>query len=102
MRKLNLLVGASLFAIAACTATQVNTALADVQAGCVVALTAANQAGAVTKGGAANTVADINQYLVSGCATTDAVAKLAADPTSVAWLNQQAGALQALTAAATP
>lgn len=101
MRKLNLLAAASLLAVAACTGTQVNTAVADVQAGCVAALTASNTAAGLTKGGAANTVASINTYLVAGCATADAVAKLAADPTSVAWLNQQAGALQAIAATAT-
>jgi hypothetical protein len=92
-----LLVGSTLVA---CTASQVSMAVADVQAACITAIQASNTAAGLTKGGAANTVASINAYLVAGCATADAVAKLAADPTSVAWLNQQTGALQAIAAAA--
>lgn len=102
---LNLLAVAAVcspFLVAGCGSVQsdITAATTAVQAACTDALTAGNVAAASTKGGAANTVASINQYVVAGCQTAQAVAALAANSSSVAWLEQQTGALQAV--AATP
>ncbi|MDB5405411.1 MAG: hypothetical protein JWL84_323 [Rhodospirillales bacterium] len=103
MRKI-LLVSAVVLALGACTSSQVQTAQSDVnsavaavQAACVDALTAGNVAASLTKGGAANTVVSINQYVVAGCATAQAVTALAQNSSSLAWLGQQTGALKTLT-----
>lgn len=94
---------ASVLFLGACSATQqadVTDAISAVQAACTDALTAGNYAASVTKGGAANTVASINQYVVAGCATIGAVTQLAANSSSLAWLGQQTGALTTLSATA--
>lgn len=93
---------AGLLAFSACAT--VSTAIADVQNACSIALKAGSDAAAVAKGGAANTVASINQYVGAGCQTADTVAVLAADASSVDWLNQNAATLNtiATTAAVAP
>lgn len=86
-----------------CTPAQVQTAqttVAALQIACTEAQAAGSLASGVVKGGAANTVATINSYLAPACATTDAIAKLAADPSSLAWIGQQTGALKTLAAVA--
>lgn len=73
------------------TAGQVDTAL---QSACTDALLVANIAGLVPGVGA------IIPYINAGCATADGIAKLAADPTSAAWLGQLTGEIKQLAAAA--
>jgi len=92
--------------LASCSATQVastQTALAaipaDLAAACATAQKASGIASATVKGGAANTVANITQYVTAGCATGEAIATLAADPTSTAWLNGMTATLTAATPA---
>lgn len=89
--------------VASCTPAQVQTAqttVAALQIACTEAQAAGSLASGVVKGGAANTVATINSYVTPACATTDAIAKLAADPSSLAWIGQQTGALKTLAAVA--
>lgn len=87
------LVGAAL-ALAACTQAQLTAAEQDVanaQAAvtqaCAGTLAAAAKAQTVAKGGALNTVNDITSYAVKGCESEQAIAALAVNPASAAWLN---------------
>ena len=81
-------------------ATDLNASVGAVQAACQDATAAAALAQATTKGGANQTAQSISQYVVAGCATAQAVAVLAANSSSVEWLQQQTAALNSL--AATP
>lgn len=69
-----------------------------VAAACSDALAAARLAQANVKGGAANTAASIAGYVTAGCTTAAAVAALAANSSSLQWLGEQQGALEALAA----
>ena len=110
MRAKLLGVGLALALLSACSQTQVQQAATDlnasvgaVQAACQDATAAAALAQATTKGGANQTAQSISQYVVAGCATAQAVAVLAANSSSVEWLQQQTAALNAVAAtAATP
>ena len=69
---------ASLGALGACTAAQVDTAnryQAEIAGACAVAMTLAPIAGQVAP------------WIIGGCATEAAIAKLALDPSSLAWLQ---------------
>lgn len=85
--------------LASCTPAQVQTAqttVAALQIACTEAQAAGSLASGVVKGGAANTVISVRGYVDAACATTDAIAKLAQDPSSLQWLGTQQGMLQAL------
>lgn len=60
------------------------------QTACNDALMVANLVGLVPGVGA------IVPYITAGCATSEGLTKLAADPTSVAWLGQLTGMVKAL------
>jgi hypothetical protein len=105
MRKL-LLCGAALALLAGCGSDSLKTAqtvaslaVPAVQAACADAMGAAQVAGTTVKGGAANTVSQISTYVVAGCATAQAIAALARDSSSIAWLAKNQGTLEGLTAA---
>ena len=64
--------------LASCSATQiasVSTYQADIASVCAVAMTLAPVAGPVAP------------WIIGGCATEEAIAKLALDPSSLAWLQ---------------
>jgi len=89
--------------LAACSGSGVQTAQTDVaaavgaiQAACMDALAAGQIAGQVAKGGAASTVAAVNVYVQAGCGTAEAISKLAANSSSLAWLGQQTGTLKTI------
>lgn len=69
------------------TASNVSSALTMA---CNDAITAANIAGLVPGVGA------IVPYINAGCATGEGIAKLAADPSSTAWLGQMTGEIKTL------
>jgi hypothetical protein len=94
-----LLLGACSSAQVASTQTILAAIPADLAAACATAQKASGIASAVVKGGAANTVASISQYVTAGCSTGEAIATLAADPTSTAWLNGLTASLTAATPA---
>ncbi len=67
-----------LAALTACTAAEVNKAQTyqnDITAACAVAMPLAGVAGPAAP------------YIVAGCATEEAIAKLALDPSSLEWVN---------------
>lgn len=78
---------AAAFALTGCTTAQVNTARTyqqDVAAACHVAM------GLVTTtplGAVPTPVGPIAPWILGGCATEEAIARLALDPTSLAWIN---------------
>lgn len=87
----------ALLILTACTTAQVNQAQQDaaavaakVQAACAVAMPLAGLAAGVPTVGPF-----IAAGVQVGCGTAAGLAKLASDPTSVAWLNQQIGLLRA-------
>lgn len=82
--------------------TDTQTALADVQKACNVATTALSVAQAVLKGGALDTVNAVGAYVTASCSTASAIATLAANPTSVAWLNTLASSIDTTAALAKP
>lgn len=86
--------------VASCTPSQVQASSAAIQDACAAAVAAGADASALVKGGAAQTVATINSYVTPACTTADAIAKLVADPSSLAWIGQQTGALKTLVAVA--
>lgn len=89
--------------VASCTPAQVQTAqttVAALQIACTEAQAAGSLASGAVKGGAANTVISVRGYVDAACATTDAIAKLAQDPSSLAWVGAQTGALKTLVAVA--
>ncbi len=68
----------ALSAVGACTAQQASTAQGyqdQIAGACTVAMTLAPIAGPVAP------------WIIGGCATEQAVAKLALDPSSLAWIN---------------
>lgn len=77
-------------------AEQINAGAARIdpvlQTACNDALMVANLAGLVPGVGA------IVPYITAGCATAEGLTKLAADPTSTAWLGQLTGMVKALAA----
>lgn len=100
MNKLIALVAA--VALAGCSTAQVAstqavlTAIpADLAAACATASSAAAIAQATVKGGAANTVSNVASYVTAGCATGQAIATLAADPSSTAWVEGLTAQLKA-------
>jgi len=99
---LGLIVWALLATQAACTnvGTTVQTVAADVATACSVASQAAGIAKGTVKGGALATVDNLTAYVTGACGTAEAVAAVAQQPGTVAWLNQIAGGLGALTQAA--
>lgn len=86
--------------VAPLTQAQVQTAVADVQAACVAANQALMLAQAIAHGGALQTVNDVGKYITASCSTADAVAVLAANPTSVQWLNTLSSTISTATALA--
>jgi hypothetical protein len=60
---------------------------ADLAGACAIVNKNEGIASGVLKGGAANTVANVAPYIDSVCATSQAMAAVAADPTTVAWVN---------------
>lgn len=95
MKNIGLLsLGLLLFPVAACSTAQVaNTQAvlaavpAELAAACATASSAAAIAQATVKGGAVNTVNNVAGYITAGCATGEAVASLAADPSSTDWVK---------------
>lgn len=79
--------------LAACTAAQVQ------QAGAINAKIAAACAEAMPLANLAIGLPTVGPFIAAGvqigCATNSGLAKLASDPNSVAWLNQQIGILKA-------
>lgn len=93
---------ASLLVLGACSASQVaqtqsalSASVGAVQAACKDAQAAGAVANMTARGGAVATVNTINAYVLAGCGTAQAVAALAADSSSVAWLGEQTGQLKA-------
>ena len=85
---------AAVLFVGACTASQlatVNKVQNDVAAACTTAMSLAPFA---TLAGPAG--ASIAGYITAGCGTEAAVAKLATDPTSVAWVNGLVAQVKAL------
>lgn len=81
--------------------TTVSTVAADATTACSVVLQNGKIAQAIVKGGALDTVNSIvNDYAIPACATESAIAAIAGNPGTVAWLNQLAGGLGALAQAA--
>lgn len=87
-------------AIAACQGSGVSTAINDVTTACNIAGQASAIAQNTVKGGALNTVNNIGAYVSAACGTASAIAAIANEPTTLAWLNQLTGGLGALTSAA--
>lgn len=78
---------AGLLALAGCDPTQQQAAQGyqdKITGACNVAMTLAPLAGAVAP------------WIVGGCSTEAAIAKLALDPTSLAWVNGLVGKVKAL------
>ena len=80
--------------LAACSTAQlaqtqaVITAVpSDVAGACAVVNKNEGIAQGVLKGGAANTVASVTPYIDSVCATSEAMAAVANDPTTAAWIK---------------
>jgi hypothetical protein len=97
-----LFAAAALLALASCSPSQVaqtqaalSASVTAVQAACKDAQAAGAVARDTVKGGAVATVNTINTYVLAGCGTAQAVAALAADSSSVAWLGEQTGQLKA-------
>lgn len=91
MDKFILAFACMLSGLAACTAPQVATATkyqADIAAACGVAMTLSPLAGPYAP------------WIVAGCSTEGAVAKLALDPTSLAWVNGLAAKVRSPTSGA--
>lgn len=89
-------------ALGACSASQVSqtqsvlsASVQAVQAACTDAQAAGALASMTARGGAVATVQTINTYVLAGCGTAQAVAALAANSSSVAWLGEQTGQLKA-------
>ena len=76
--------------LGACTAAQVQTASADVQAACADILPLAQMASLIPQ------ASSIASGVIVGCTTASGVARLASDPTSTAWLGMQAQMLKDL------
>ena len=74
--------------------SQVNQVQPALQMACNDALTVANLAGLVPGVGA------IVPYINAGCATAQGLAKLAADPSSAAWLGELTGEIKGLASTA--
>lgn len=89
--------------LASCSLAQVQQGLALAPSAVAAVCQDVQQDGALAaqtvKGGAAAQVASINLYVGAGCGTAGAIAKLAADSSSIAWLQQNQAALKGLTAA---
>ena len=66
------------------------------QAACTDATSVGAQAQAQAKGGALNTVNSIVGYVNSVCSSADKVAAAATNPSTVQWVGQLAGELQAI------
>jgi hypothetical protein len=100
MRKLILASAAvaALTGLAACTTAQVQTTTAAVNTACQEALASASLAQGSLKGGALNTANSIATYVTAGCAGEQAIAAIANDPSTLAWLGQLKGQLDALKA----
>lgn len=97
-----LILAASIVALAACSniGSTLATISADVATACSVASQAAGIAKGTVKGGALNTVDNLSAYVSGACGTAEAIAAVASNAGTVAWLNQLAGGLGALTQAA--
>ncbi len=93
-----LLLGAAALILASCSAAQVQTASADLAIACSDAASAGVLASAITKGGAANTAASINQYISAACGTAEAIDKLALNSGSLTWLQGLTAIQKALAA----
>jgi hypothetical protein len=83
------LAAATLLAVSACTAAQIQDTSAAVQAGCAEALPLANLAIFIPTIGPA-----VAAGVQVGCGTASGVAKLVGDPSSAAWLGQQSQILK--------
>lgn len=92
------LIALGLSACSAAQTAQVETTAGKVDAAlqiaCSDALAVANLAGLVPGVGA------VIPYINVGCATADGLAKLAADPSSAAWVGQLTGMVKGLASAA--
>ena len=86
--------------LAACSSAQVQSSAAAVQTACTDAQAAAKTAQSQLAGGALNTANSVATYVTAACGTADAVAAVAANPTTAEWLGTLTGQLQALTAPA--
>lgn len=83
--------------LAACSTAQIETSATAVQLACQDAMAAGSQAQASLKGGALDTANDIvANYVTPACGTADAIAKIAADPTTAEWLGALSTQLKAL------
>ena len=89
-----LLAIAAAIALAGCSTAQVAQTQAvlaavpaELAAACSAASSAAANARATVNGGAANTVSNVSSYVTAGCATGEAIAALAADPSSTEWVK---------------
>ena len=96
---------ASLALLGACSTAQIAstqavlaTVPADLAAACATASSAAAIAQATVKGGASNTVSNISSYVTAGCGTAQAIATLAADPSSTEWVGNLTTAVKAASA----
>jgi hypothetical protein len=84
-------------ALAACSTAQIQTGASAVQLACQDAMAAGSQAQASLKGGALDTANDIvANYVMPACGTADAIAKIAADPTTAEWLGSLSTQLKTL------
>ncbi len=87
-------------ALAACTAAEIQTGATAVELACQDAAAAGSQAQAAAKGGALNTVNGIvANYVTPACGTAEAIAAIAADPTTAEWLGSLSGQLTTLAGA---
>ena len=88
--------------LSACTEGQLavaGRAAAALETACQDATAASTLALAVLKGGARDTAAEISAYVEAGCQGSASLAALAADPSSLDWVEGLASTIRALIAA---
>lgn len=103
-----LALGLAMASLGACSQTQLAGAQTKVAAAQARAATVAQaiQPALITACTAANALASaagpIAPWIIAGCGTASAIDRLAADPTSTAWVNKLIGQAEAVSAAAKP
>lgn len=102
-----LLAALTALALASCSATSTQTAAtvatavaSSIAPACATASQTLGVAQGTVKGGALNTVNSIGTYVTAACATGEAMAAIATNPDTVAWLGQLNAGLGALVQAA--
>lgn len=77
--------------LAGCTAEQISTGTDRVAAACAAVMPLAQQAAMLPPYGPA-----VAAFALAACGSNAGIARLAADPTSAAWLDEQAAQLRAI------